>query len=385
MSTESSAKKRLKICNDFQIIDTSQLENLPTEILLKIFDYMKIKDLLRCGHVSRRIRIIAHDQSLWQKVNLHPKEIVPTGLLELILENNCEYLSTYGKIVGKLNLDKASKLKCLVASNLIGYSDHHSNHEVLGILLDSCHTLEKLSLNSVTLNERMISSICIQNGKTLKILRLNGCNRLLGLGFLNILSQEELTLKYVKPIVDYCTELRELDLSHCVISEEAMDYLANNIPPNTFKLCFRGIKRIQDHQVKMLVSRCNKITEFNLCSTEVNNDSVTYIIKDLHSTLEKLDLTHTNTTLNKLFDLKYLKKLTCLNWRKFHGGIEALKKHLPNTHIDTQINKHIGELSIGRKIVVANSWKQTLLTFRNYELMSDSSEYEVGKRKDLRY
>ena len=83
--------------------------------------------------------------------------------------------------------------------------------------------------------------------------------------------------------------------------------------------------------------------------------------------------------------LKYLKKLTCLNWRKFHGGIEALKKHLPNTHIDTQINKQIGELSIGRKIVVANSWKQTLLTFRNYELMSDSSEYEVGKRKDLRY
>ena len=127
MSTESSAKKRLKICNDFQIIDTSQLENLPTEILLKIFDYMKIKELLRCGQVSRRIRIIAYDQSLWLKVNLHPKEIVPTGLLELILENNCEYLSTYGKIVGKLNLNKASQLKCLIASNLIGYSDHHSN------------------------------------------------------------------------------------------------------------------------------------------------------------------------------------------------------------------------------------------------------------------
>ena len=204
MSTESSVKKKLKICDDdFQVLNTSLLENLPNEILLKIFDYMKIKDLLICGHVSRRIRIIAHDQSLWQKVNLHPKEIVPTGLLELILENNCEYLSTYGKIVGKLNL-KASQLKCLIASNLIGYSDHHSNHEILDILLGSCHTLEKLSLNSVTLNERMIASICIQNGKTLTVLRLNGCNRLLGLGFLNILSQEELSLKNVKPIVDYC-------------------------------------------------------------------------------------------------------------------------------------------------------------------------------------
>ena len=26
---------------------------------------------------------------------------------------------------------KASQLKCLIASNLIGYSDHHSNHEIL--------------------------------------------------------------------------------------------------------------------------------------------------------------------------------------------------------------------------------------------------------------
>ena len=212
MSIKPPVKKRLKIGDDdFQVINTSQLENLPNEILLKIFDYMKIKDLLRCGQVSRRIRIIAYDQSLWQKVNLHPKEIVPTGLLELILENNCEYLSTYGKIVGKLNLNKASQLKCLIASNLIGYSDHHTNHEVLDILLNSCHTLEKLSLNSVTLNERMIASICIQNGKTLRVLRLNGCNRLLGLGFLNILSQEELTLKYVKPIVDYCTGYYFLD------------------------------------------------------------------------------------------------------------------------------------------------------------------------------
>ena len=377
MSTKLPVKKRLKICDaDFPVINTSQLENLPNEILLKIFDYMKIKDLLRCGQVSRRIRIIAHDQKMWFKVNLHPKNIVPTGLLELILENGCEYLSTYGKLMGTLNLNKASQLKCLVASNLIGYSDHHSNHEVLDILLDSCHTLEKLSLNSVTLNARMIASICIQNGKTLTVLRLNGCNRLLGLGFLNILSQEELTLKNVKPIVDYCTELKELDLSHCLISEEAMDYLTNNLSPNTTKLSFRGMNRIQDHQVKMLVSRCNKITEFNLCSTEVNDDSVTYIIKHLNSTLEKLDLTHTNTTLNKLYELKAMKKLTWLNWRKFHGGIEALKRHLPNTHINTQINTHIGELSIGPKIVVANCWKETLLTFRNYGLMSDSSEYQ---------
>ena len=55
------------------------MENLPNEILLKIFNYMnpKIKELLLFGHVSRRIRWVSHDRSLWQNLNLLPKNPVP--------------------------------------------------------------------------------------------------------------------------------------------------------------------------------------------------------------------------------------------------------------------------------------------------------------------
>ena len=85
MSTKPPIEKRLKICDDeFQIIDTSQFESLPNEILVKIFDFIKVKDLIRCGQVSRRIRTIAHDHSLWPKINPRPKDIVPVGLIVLI-------------------------------------------------------------------------------------------------------------------------------------------------------------------------------------------------------------------------------------------------------------------------------------------------------------
>jgi len=181
--------------------------------------------------------------------------------------------------------------------------------------------------------------------------------------------------------VDYCTELRELDLSHCLISEDAMDYLANNLSPNTFKLCFRGIKRIQDHQVKILVSRCNKITEFNLCSTEVNNDSVTYIIKHLHSTLEKLDLTHTNTTLNKLFDLKAMKKLTCLNWENFMVElklwrniflIQILIRKLIRILVNYQLVQKLSLQTVGKK----SYWHLEIMNWRVIHL---------NMKLDLRY
>ena len=58
--------KPLKNQVDVTNMNFSQLENLPSEILLKIFNYMnpKIKELLLFGQVSRRIRSIAHDHLL---------------------------------------------------------------------------------------------------------------------------------------------------------------------------------------------------------------------------------------------------------------------------------------------------------------------------------
>ena len=75
----------------YQKLSCVQLENLPDEIIVKIFSYVDIKEILRLGQVSRRIRAISSDDSLWLQLNL--KGHVPYELLEKAVENGCRYLS----------------------------------------------------------------------------------------------------------------------------------------------------------------------------------------------------------------------------------------------------------------------------------------------------
>ena len=121
MSIKPPVKKSMKICNDdFQVINTSQLENLPNEILLKIFDYIEIEDLIICSLVSRRIRMIVRDDSLWQKVNQQSKINLPKGLLELIPAALCIVLVT-GWVVSGLVMWSLLDLSCLFLEEAIVY------------------------------------------------------------------------------------------------------------------------------------------------------------------------------------------------------------------------------------------------------------------------
>ena len=47
----------------------SPLENLPDEVILNILGYVKIQDLIICGQLSNRLRCIAQDETLWQRVD----------------------------------------------------------------------------------------------------------------------------------------------------------------------------------------------------------------------------------------------------------------------------------------------------------------------------
>ena len=47
------------------------LEDLPNELILKVLSSLETIDLIYCGQLSKRIRAISHDESLWQKMNLY--------------------------------------------------------------------------------------------------------------------------------------------------------------------------------------------------------------------------------------------------------------------------------------------------------------------------
>ena len=82
------------MAEDLQIHPSKKLEELPNEIILKILQNLDMKDLIRCGTVSKRMRSISLDESLWEKINLHGK-IVPIEFLQKVLNSGCKYLSLF--------------------------------------------------------------------------------------------------------------------------------------------------------------------------------------------------------------------------------------------------------------------------------------------------
>ena len=263
--------KRLKVDNDSKRkdskIDTivtkvnySQLENLPYEILLQIFEQInpKIKELILLSHVCRRMRLVAHDQSLWQNVNLFPKS-KSAGLLKLVLENGCKRLQACSQTVGTLKLNQESRLEF--------FSTWHTDHRILNVLLKSCHSLKQLHLNSITLSHDMISSICYQNGNTLKVLKLaEWCSD----------TTRTVPSEWIRLIIDNCFELTVLDLSNTYLSEESIEYVAKNVTQKVSKLWLTGIKSDNKCRqiVEILEDRCNNLNELQTFEFRIRSGTI---------------------------------------------------------------------------------------------------------------
>ena len=78
---------------------------------------------------------------------------------------------------------------------------------------------------------------------------------------------------------------------------------------------------LEDHHLKTLVERSNKITELDLGSTSITNDSVGSIVTNLKS-LKKLDVSYTKIDSIALIQLGSVKTLMFLRWQ----NIEIDKK-----------------------------------------------------------
>ena len=344
ISRPVSHMKQLKIIKkDQQVFSTLQFEALPDEIILHVFSFLKIVDLLKCGQVSKRFRAISNDDHY-----LRPKQIniccklVPSGFVQKLLENGCKYLSLSDAILDSaLNLPKASRLKYL---NLSG-SPHGENSETL---LGSCYGLEKLSLNYFHLSSKLISIATLQSGKTLKVLDLSECT------FCS--NEENCTYPHkgygctctvpIQQIVENCTELRELSLFKTKLGKKSVAILVSKLTSKIEKLDLHDMSFLRDEHVKKLVTRCNKITELNLGGrrTSITKKSLNLIVEYLQLTLVKLDLRFTKVEFDSsdLFKLKSTKKLIHLCYDhedRNYVDYRWLQKQLPNLWIHSDPGK----------------------------------------------
>ena len=254
--------KRLKVDNDSkrkEMIDIySYLQNLPNEILLKIFEFIKpkIKELISLSHVCRRLRLVAHDQSFWENINLFPKS-QSAGLIQMIIEKGCKRMMACSQIVGTLTINEESQLEF--------FSTWHTNNRILNELLKSCHHLKHLDLNSVILTHDIISSIC-QNGNTLKILKLAEWSSD---------NNRYVPTEWIQQIIDNCCELTLLDLSNTNLKEESIIYVSKKLTPKTSKVWLTGLKSVTkcEEIIELLEDRCN-LTELEQFEFRVRSATI---------------------------------------------------------------------------------------------------------------
>ena len=280
--------------------------------------FLDIKELLLCGQVSKRLRRIANDESLWINLNLYEKK-VPYDFIEKALGNGCQYLSLAGSgiqhLIGKS--ESPYNLKYLNMSQNMSQTVYKKKYQKLsqkvmtnshGLpkMVQNCTSLQKMSVATLPLDSDDIQYIC-QNGQTLEDLELEYCN---------------FRTKSIQDLLTNCAHLTELNFKvhrsqpeECLLDPQ-IQALVDNLTPTVLKVGLNNQKNVKDEHVKKLVERCNKITHLNLSFTGITNDSVQIIVKHLTKTLEKFDLCGTMHTLDiaamfKLKSMPTLKTLIC--------------------------------------------------------------------------
>ena len=309
----------------------SDFQDLPEELILRILSYTEIKAFISCGQVSTRIRRIRNDNSLWMTVNIE-KKIVKTELLEMILGKGCMILNiTNSVIMGSLTSNIKHQLRVLKLSivepscrAVWTYCDEYL--DVLEDLLFSCCSLQHLTLDGLGLSDKMTDGIC-KNGKTLQKLDLHKCES-----------------DFLDQILECCQELKQVNYNDIEgYSDVQVDaqVLAKYIPTNV-EILKLGNLDFRDDDVKILLSRCNKIKALHLEETLISDESLTIIRHYLNLTLEELSFAASQyTTETGLLELKFMPRLKRLNFYNVFSHvrdfdeIQKLTQYLPHLMIST--------------------------------------------------
>jgi hypothetical protein len=357
----------------FQKFSCVQLEDLPDEVLLEIFKFLKRREILNFGQVSTRIRAISNNESLWRKLNLFNGN-VPYGFIEKAVQNGCRYLSLAHAVSNAVpdmptlllrngkKVPRTTQIHCNLKYLNIEAFGHHEE------LLKNCHSLEKLSVERLSLSYEDVKHI-IQNGKTLKVLDF-------GSGGLDPVTGPTL----IQNLFKKCAELSELNFSldfsyagyagrriwftgnafECKRFEnyqerELLSAIVNNLTPKILKVDLSYNRNLEDNHVMALVKRCSKITELKLRGTSITNNSVDSIAKHLDSSLEKLDVCKTEIDSTALLQLGTVRNLKILNFLK-EEEIDSDTSESNYTPLDTMemknLRKKLPEISINKEYMI---------------------------------
>ncbi|XP_049651528.1 S-phase kinase-associated protein 2 isoform X3 [Accipiter gentilis] len=248
-------QKRLKVKEkDFVIARRSRLlqeadsgvfwDTLPDELLLAIFAYLPLNDLLKVSLVCKRWHCLSFDESLWQSLDLTGRSLLPGVIGQLLPAGVTVFRCPRSHIGNPLfKTSKPLRVQHMDLSNCtVSAADLQS-------ILCRCEKLQNLSLEGLVLSDDIIKSIA--KNPSLRRLNLCGCS-----GF---------SAAALKLMLNSCSMLEELNLSWCDFTATHVKAAVNHVASKVTQLNLSGYRQnLQIPDIKTLVERCPFLVHLDL-------------------------------------------------------------------------------------------------------------------------
>ncbi|KAM9588207.1 S-phase kinase-associated protein 2 isoform 1-T1 [Morphnus guianensis] len=344
VSSPCPPQKRPKVKEkekDFVIVRRSRLlqeaesgvfwDTLPDELLLAIFAYLPLNDLLKVSLVCKRWHCLSFDESLWQSLDLTGRSLLP-GVIGQLLPAGVTVFRCPRSCIGNplFKTSKPLRVQHMDLSNCtVSAADLQS-------ILCRCEKLQNLSLEGLVLSDDITKSIA----KNPSLMRLNlcGCS-----GF---------SAAALKLMLNSCSTLEELNLSWCDFTATHVKAAVNHITSKVTHLNLSGYRQnLQIPDIKTLVERCPFLVHLDLSdSVMLKPECFQYFHRLIF--LQHLCLSRcyqiSPAALVELGEIPTLKTLQVFGIVT-HRSLQLLRETLPNMKINCSHFTSIARPTVGSK------------------------------------
>ncbi|XP_074877497.1 S-phase kinase-associated protein 2 isoform X2 [Buteo buteo] len=306
-------------------------DTLPDELLLAIFAYLPLNDLLKVSLVCKRWHCLSFDESLWQSLDLTGRSLLP-GVIGQLLPAGVTVFRCPRSCIGNplFKTSKPLRVQHMDLSNCtVSAADLQS-------ILCRCEKLQNLSLEGLVLSDDIIKSIA----KNPSLMRLNlcGCS-----GF---------SAAALKLMLNSCSTLEELNLSWCDFTATHVKAAVNHITSKVTQLNLSGYRQnLQIPDIKTLVERCPFLVHLDLSdSVMLKPECFQYFHRLIF--LQHLCLSRcyqiSPAALVELGEIPTLKSLQVFGIVT-HRSLQLLRETLPNMKINCSHFTSIARPTVGSK------------------------------------
>ncbi|KAF7695240.1 F-box/LRR-repeat protein 17 isoform X1 [Silurus meridionalis] len=275
------------------ITDTSQINHLPSSILLKVFSHLSVKErCLSASLVCKYWRDLCLDFQFWKRIDLSGLRQVRDDLLVKI--------ASWKQNVMELNISDCRNVEdygvCTLASQCPG---------LLKYTAYRCKQLSDASLCAVAWHCPLLQKVHVGN-------------------------QDKLSDNALKQLGEHCPELKDIHFGQCYnVSDEGLIALAKGCP-KLQRIYMQENKLVTDRSLQAFAEHCPELQFVGFMGCSVTSQGVIHLTRLRN--LSSLDLRHISelnneTVMEVVRNCRKLSSLNlCLNWSINDRCVEIIAK-----------------------------------------------------------